>query len=85
MSAKAREVTVTGPRGTLHRSFKHLAVDIQLAEVDNGKKLRVDLWFGNRETIASVRYADCYCWHYFVQCLTTPPSVTELCAPTLRT
>lgn len=55
VSAKAREITVTGPRGSLHRSFKHLAVDIQLVEIDGGKKLKVDLWFGNRETIAAVR------------------------------
>ena len=55
VSAKAREITVTGPRGVLHRSFKHLAVDIQLCEIDGGKKLKVDLWFGNRETIAAVR------------------------------
>ena len=55
VSAKAREITVTGPRGSLHRSFKHLAVDIQLVEIDGGKQLKVDLWFGNRETIAAVR------------------------------
>jgi large subunit ribosomal protein L9e len=55
VTTKAREVTVTGPRGTLHRSFKHLAVDIQMTEIDGGNKLKVDLWFGNRETIASVR------------------------------
>ncbi len=55
VSAKAREITVTGPRGSLHRSFKHLAVDIQLLEIEGGKQLKVDLWFGNRETIAAVR------------------------------
>jgi large subunit ribosomal protein L9e len=55
VTAKAREITVVGPRGKLHRSFKHLAVDIQLTEVDGGKVLKVDLWFGNREVIAAVR------------------------------
>jgi large subunit ribosomal protein L9e len=51
---KSRDVTVKGPRGTLNRSFKHIALDIQ--SVDEGKKIKVDLWFGNRETIAAIRY-----------------------------
>jgi hypothetical protein len=66
VSAKAREITVTGPRGSLHRSFKHLAVDIQVTEVDGGKQLKVDLWFGNRETIAAVRYLQYNCVQYIV-------------------
>jgi large subunit ribosomal protein L9e len=50
---KSREVTVKGPKGTLQRSFKHIALDIQ--SIDDGKKIKVDLWFGNRETIAAIR------------------------------
>lgn len=51
---KSRNITVTGPKGTLRRSFKHLKVDLQ--KVDDGKRLRVDIWFGNREAIAAIRY-----------------------------
>lgn len=51
---KSREITVKGPKGTLQRSFKHLAVDLE--KVDGGKKLKVDIWFGNRESIAAIRY-----------------------------
>lgn len=46
-------ITVTGPKGTLTRTFKHLAVDI--SKVDEGKALKVDLWFGTRENIAAIR------------------------------
>ena len=35
------------------RSFKHLSVDISL--VNDNKEIKVDLWFGNREAIASIR------------------------------
>eukprot|EP01031_Cornospumella_fuschlensis_P048209 gene48209-59045_t len=31
VAVKARDVTVTGPKGKLERSFKHLAVDISVA------------------------------------------------------
>lgn len=53
VAVKARDITVTGPKGTLERSFKHLAVDIAMAA--DGKSLKVDLWFGNRECIAAIR------------------------------
>jgi len=52
---KSREVTVKGPKGTLVRSFKHMALDMQTIVEDGKNKLRVDLWFGNRETIAAIR------------------------------
>ena len=42
-----------GPKGTLQRSFKHMSLDIQSA--NGGKEIKVDLWFGNRETIAAIR------------------------------
>lgn len=53
VSFKSREVTVKGPKGTLQRSFKHMSLDIQSA--NGGKEIKVDLWFGNRETIAAIR------------------------------
>jgi len=49
---KARIVTVTGPRGELTRSFKHLNLEL----VKLGKRrIRVDVWFGLRKDLACVR------------------------------
>mmetsp|Transcript_8813 Transcript_8813/g.18917 ORF Transcript_8813/g.18917 Transcript_8813/m.18917 type:complete len:189 (+) Transcript_8813:92-658(+) len=50
---KSRTVSVTGPRGTLTRSFKH--IDMDLAKVGNGKQIRVDVWFAKRKELACVR------------------------------
>jgi large subunit ribosomal protein L9e len=44
---------VTGPLGTLKRSFKYLAMDLSMAE--DARSLKVDVWFGNRENVASIR------------------------------
>lgn len=52
---KSRVVTVTGPRGTLKRKFKHQALEMRLVEEDGTKKLRVDKWFGNKKELACVR------------------------------
>jgi Ribosomal protein L6P/L9E len=49
---KSRVVSVTGPRGTLTRDFKHMDMDLK---VIGGKYVRVDLWFANRKQLASVR------------------------------
>ncbi|GJN29938.1 hypothetical protein PR202_gb18204 [Eleusine coracana subsp. coracana] len=51
----AKVVTVEGPRGKLTRNFKHLNLDFQLQE--NGRKLKVDAWFGTRRTMAAIRTA----------------------------
>eukprot|EP00244_Chara_vulgaris_P011368 TRINITY_DN55_c0_g1_i5.p1 TRINITY_DN55_c0_g1~~TRINITY_DN55_c0_g1_i5.p1 ORF type:complete len:190 (-),score=38.10 TRINITY_DN55_c0_g1_i5:1506-2075(-) len=53
LEIKAKKVRVTGPRGVLLRDFKHLNLD--LAIIEDGKRLRVDAWFSNRKTIASIR------------------------------
>jgi hypothetical protein len=42
---------VKGPRGSLSRTFKHLAVDIQM---DGKKKIKVIKWFGKRKELAAV-------------------------------
>ena len=52
VSVKSRVVTVKGPRGTLVKSFKHLAVDISMP---NKKTVRVEKWFGKRKELAAVR------------------------------
>ena len=46
-------VTVKGKRGTIVREFKHLNVDI--THMKEARKLRVDLWFGNRKQLACIR------------------------------
>lgn len=47
LDVNSRIVTVKGPRGELSQSFKHVKIDMQ----KTGKKLRVDLWFGNRKQV----------------------------------
>merc|ERR1712179_661943 len=47
----SRKVIVNGPRGTLTRTFKHLAVDIQM---DGTKRIKVVKWFGKRKELAAV-------------------------------
>ena len=54
LTTKSRVVTVKGPKGTITREFKHMQLDMQVAT--DKKSLKVDLWFGNRENIAAVRY-----------------------------
>eukprot|EP00552_Chaetoceros_brevis_P005162 CAMPEP_0197734860 /NCGR_PEP_ID=MMETSP1435-20131217/30_1 /TAXON_ID=426625 /ORGANISM="Chaetoceros brevis, Strain CCMP164" /LENGTH=185 /DNA_ID=CAMNT_0043322295 /DNA_START=1 /DNA_END=558 /DNA_ORIENTATION=+ len=51
-TVKARIVTVTGPRGTLTRDFKHVDMDLKCV----GKNMiRLDVWFAQRKQLASVR------------------------------
>ncbi|CAH1784699.1 unnamed protein product [Owenia fusiformis] len=52
ISVKARKVTVTGPRGTLRRDFRHLDVDMRM---DGKSKIIVEKWFGIRKELAAVR------------------------------
>ncbi|CAN6440712.1 unnamed protein product [Victoria cruziana] len=55
VTVKAKFVKVDGPRGTLTRDFKHLSLDYQLME--EGRKLKVDAWFGSRSSMAAIRTA----------------------------
>uniref|UniRef100_A0ACD5ZIE7 Uncharacterized protein n=1 Tax=Avena sativa TaxID=4498 RepID=A0ACD5ZIE7_AVESA len=55
VKVSAKMISVTGPRGTLTRNFKHLNLDFQLQE--GGRKLKVDAWFGTRRTMAAIRTA----------------------------
>nr|CAG4645816.1 EOG090X0DNU [Lynceus sp. MCZ IZ 141354] len=52
IKVKARRVTVKGPRGTLVRSFKHLALDMEMISKD---EIKINKWFGKRKEIAAVR------------------------------
>merc|ERR1712173_83220 len=49
---RARAVTIKGPRGTLTKSFKHLAVDIYMTDKTT---IKVEKWFGKKKQIAAVR------------------------------
>jgi len=53
-AVKARTVTVTGPRGTLKREFKHLNFDMRL-EGKTNKKIVVSVFFANRAELAALR------------------------------
>merc|ERR1712038_2041584 len=52
VSVKSRVVTVKGPRGSLVKSFKHLALDISMP---TKRTVRVEKWFGKRKELAAVR------------------------------
>eukprot|EP00617_Octactis_speculum_P016572 CAMPEP_0185744728 /NCGR_PEP_ID=MMETSP1174-20130828/2892_1 /TAXON_ID=35687 /ORGANISM="Dictyocha speculum, Strain CCMP1381" /LENGTH=188 /DNA_ID=CAMNT_0028418299 /DNA_START=123 /DNA_END=689 /DNA_ORIENTATION=- len=53
VDVESRTITVTGKRGTLTRSFKHLRLDITPIVAE--RKLRFDLWWGNRKQLACIR------------------------------
>ena len=51
VESKSRIVKVTGPRGSLTRSFKHLQMEIQVSK----GKVTATYYFGGRREIAKVR------------------------------
>ena len=51
-SVKSRVVTVKGARGSLTKSFKHLAIDIYMPDKNT---IKVEKWFGKKKQIAAVR------------------------------
>merc|ERR1712002_908833 len=51
-TVKSRAVTIKGPRGSLTKSFKHLAVDIYMT---NKNTIKVERWFGKKKQLAAVR------------------------------
>merc|ERR1712008_279743 len=53
-SVKSRVVTVKGPRGTLKKEIRHLAVDIFMVDK---KTIKVEKWFGKKKELAAVRPA----------------------------
>lgn len=50
VQAKARKVTVTGPRGSNYKDFSHVALDIQILNMStakmSGKYVRIQMWNG---------------------------------------
>merc|ERR1712072_361506 len=52
VSMKGRSITVKGRRGTLHRTFNHL--NLELTRV-NSSTIRVDVWFALRKQLACLR------------------------------
>merc|ERR1712153_72673 len=51
-TVKARAVTIKGSRGSLTKSFKHLAVDIYMTDKQT---IKIEKWFGKKKQIAAVR------------------------------
>ncbi|XP_059618497.1 large ribosomal subunit protein uL6 [Phlebotomus argentipes] len=51
-SVHSRTIKITGPRGKLERSFKHLALDIYMA---HKRTVKVEKWFGTKKELAAVR------------------------------
>lgn len=52
VTVNKRVITVKGPRGSLEKNFKHLAVDIYLKKPN---LLTVEKWFGTKKELAAVR------------------------------
>jgi len=52
ITAKSRRVCVSGPRGVLRRSFRHLSIDITVLDKST---VKVEKWFGKKKEIAAVR------------------------------
>ncbi|KAG0274866.1 hypothetical protein BGZ95_009400 [Linnemannia exigua] len=52
VEVKARQVTVTGPRGTLSKNFRHVEMDI--VKLDTAR-LRLVVWHGKRKHVACLR------------------------------
>ncbi|VDP16970.1 unnamed protein product, partial [Soboliphyme baturini] len=52
LKLQGRRVIVKGPRGTLHKDFHHVHMDIEKL---NPRTVRVRKWFGTRKEVACVR------------------------------
>ncbi|XP_002159380.1 large ribosomal subunit protein uL6 [Hydra vulgaris] len=52
LEMNGRSITVKGRRGTLHRNFNHLNLELTFI---NKKTIRVDVWFALRKQLACLR------------------------------
>merc|ERR1711997_1181218 len=81
-SVKARTVTIKGARGTLVRSFRHLAVDIFMSSPNT---ITVEKHFGKRKELAAVRTVCSIITRCELSMLTFPSIVLSLrVVPLLR-
>jgi large subunit ribosomal protein L9e len=56
VTVRARQVAITGKRGTLRRDFRHFACDMRLLKNAEGQRqIHIDLWFGNKKQVAGAR------------------------------
>ncbi|KAH9938215.1 60S ribosomal protein L9 [Fomitopsis serialis] len=54
VSIKARQITVTGPRGTLTKNVRHIDMDIRLFK-SKTNKVTLAVWQGGRKHVACLR------------------------------
>ncbi|KAH9179837.1 ribosomal protein L6 [Lactarius sanguifluus] len=54
VSVKSRVIVVTGPRGTLTKSVRHVNMDVRLVK-GKGNKVTLAVWQGNRKHVACLR------------------------------
>merc|ERR1712080_680587 len=52
VTIKSRTVQVTGPRGSLTKSFKHVSIDLYKIGDD---KIKVEKWFGKSKELAIIK------------------------------
>ncbi len=62
MSVASRIVTVTGPRGSITKDFKHIQMEMSVVEATTDEEgntvdgyVKVDLWFALRKQLACLR------------------------------
>merc|ERR1712072_1498931 len=53
VSIKSRVVSVTGPRGSLQKNFRHMDVDIKHDKAKN--VITVEKWFGKKKELAAIK------------------------------
>merc|ERR1712159_697672 len=63
VTIKSRTVQVTGPRGSLTKSFKHMSVDLYMIG-DN--KIRVEKWFGKSKELAIIKTVSSHITNMFI-------------------
>lgn len=51
---KARHLTVTGPKGTIKRSFRHAPIDLQKIPGKDGDRVEIKMWFGKKKQRCTV-------------------------------
>merc|ERR1712188_221202 len=60
---KSRTVQVKGPRGTLTKSFKHMSVDLYMADP---KTIMVEKWFGTSKELAIIKTVSSHITNLFI-------------------